>query len=374
MITGDYHHTAIAVAKHVGMIKPQGQVVVIDTVAQAESAVAASCSATSCLKHPDTVPAQQASVAAQQHVSWQPPVTRLVSKLVSCVQNPEEGQEQQQLSANDQTQGDDRQAESAAAVASEPGTLQPRQLSGQDCSPAEVRVKVLLHFVNPPYASRPASILMPPGNPRPGTLEGLRFNLGCGEHCDPSVALSAMAEGQMQCAVTGNALERLLQLPDLSVVETVMRSAVVFSRMQPHQKGQVMDLLGMMGIHQMFNGQSRFIPVCCNTSCFVFMFSWCLSVCVCVCLCVSVCVSVCLCICTGSSGPVCLLANVCLSSCLPVFLSLGACACVHTARRQCACHATVSLHCAFPGRLSCTWMCNSAACAAIQLYAKASAA
>ena len=318
MITGDYHHTAIAVAKHVGMIKPQGQVVVIDTVAQAESAVAASCSATSCLKHPDTVPAQQASVAAQQHVSWQPPVTRLVSKLVSCVQNPEEGQEQQQLSANDQTQGDDRQAESAAAVASEPGTLQPRQLSGQDRSPAELRVKVLLHFVNPPYASRPASILMPPGNPRPGTLEGLRFNLGCGEHCDPSVALSAMAEGQMQCAVTGNALERLLQLPDLSVVETVMRSAVVFSRMQPHQKGQVMDLLGMMGIHQMFNGQSRFIPVCCNTSCFVFMFS------------------LCLCVCTGSSGPVCLLANVCLSACLPVFLSLGACACVHTARGQCA--------------------------------------
>ena len=277
MITGDYHHTAIAVAKHVGMIKPQGQVVVIDTVAQAESAVAASCSATSCLKHPDTVPAQQASVAAQQHVSWQPPVTRLVSKLVSCVQNPEEGQEQQQLSANDQTQGDDRQAESAAAVASEPGTLQPRQLSGQDRSPAELQVNASLHSVSPSYAPMPASKSTPPGKYKPGTPKGLRFSTGSGEMCDPSEALSAMAEGQMQCAVTGNALERLLQLSDLSVIETVMRSAVVFSRMQPHQKGQVMDLLGMMGVHQIFNGQSRFIPVCCHTSRCVLMYS-----CVCV--------------------------------------------------------------------------------------------
>ncbi len=259
MITGDYHHTAIAVAKHIGMIKPQGQLVIIDIVAQAESAIAVSPPAASCLKHPDTTPAQQAGVAAQQHVTWQPPVTRLDSKPVSCVQNPdaEEGQNQHQLSANDQSQGDDRQADSAAALVCEPGTLQPQQLSGQDCSPAESRVKVLLHSLSPPYASIPT----PPGNPRPGTLKGLRFSTGSGEMYDPSEALSAMAEGQMQCAVTGPALEGLLQLSDLSVLETVMRSAVVFSRMQPHQKGQVMDLLGMMGIHQIFNGQSRFIPV-----------------------------------------------------------------------------------------------------------------
>jgi len=122
-----------------------------------------------------------------------------------------------------------------------------------------------------------------------------------------------MAEGQMQCAVTGNALERLLQLPDLSVVETVMRSAVVFSRMQPHQKGQVMDLLGMMGIHQMFNGQSRFIPVCCNTSCFVFMFSWC--------LCVSVCVCVCVCVCVFAQAALDLSAYLQMFVCLPACLS-----------------------------------------------------
>ena len=32
MITGDYHHTAIAVARDVGMIPPMGKVVVIDTI------------------------------------------------------------------------------------------------------------------------------------------------------------------------------------------------------------------------------------------------------------------------------------------------------------------------------------------------------
>ena len=283
MITGDYHHTAIAVAKHVGMVKPQGQLVVIDTVPQAESAVAVSSSAASCLKHPGTMPAQQASVAAQQHVTWQPPVTRLVSKQVSCAQNPEAEEEQHQLSANDQSEGDDRQADSAAAVICHSGTLQPQQLSGQDCSPADLQVEALLYSSSPPYASMPESLPTPPGDPRPGTLEGLRFSVSSGETRDSSVALSAMAEGQMQCAVTGNALERLLQLSDLSVLETVMRSAVVFSRMQPHQKGQVMDLLGMMGVHQIFNGQSRFIPVCCHTSHCVLMSS-----CACACLCASV--------------------------------------------------------------------------------------
>ena len=36
----------------------------------------------------------------------------------------------------------------------------------------------------------------------------------------------------MQCAVTGNAFEYLLHLPDLSLLDSVLRNAVVFSRMQ----------------------------------------------------------------------------------------------------------------------------------------------
>ena len=45
-------------------------------------------------------------------------------------------------------------------------------------------------------------------------------------------ALAELAEGRMRCAVTGSAFDLLLQQQDLSVLETVMRSAVVFSRMQ----------------------------------------------------------------------------------------------------------------------------------------------
>ena len=53
----------------------------------------------------------------------------------------------------------------------------------------------------------------------------------------------------------------MLHLEDLSVLETVMRNAVVFTRMCSHQKGQVMDLLGGRGLHQVLNGQQRKIPV-----------------------------------------------------------------------------------------------------------------
>ena len=74
-------------------------------------------------------------------------------------------------------------------------------------------------------------------------------------------ALSALAEGQMQCSVTGKAFEVLLQLHDLAPLETVMQSSVVFSRMQPHQKGQVMDLLGQRGNHQLFDVQHCYVAV-----------------------------------------------------------------------------------------------------------------
>ena len=73
--------------------------------------------------------------------------------------------------------------------------------------------------------------------------------------------LKALSEGQLQCAVTGDAFDHMLQLGDLSLLESVMRSAVVFARMKPHQKGQVMDLLGARGMHQLYQGQPRHIKV-----------------------------------------------------------------------------------------------------------------
>ena len=92
--------------------------------------------------------------------------------------------------------------------------------------------------------------------------QGLTFTCGAGrQHVDPCDALTAMAEGTMQCAVTGDAFEMMLQLKEASLLETVMRNAVVFSRMQPHQKGQVMDLLGVRGIQQLNQGHPRHIQV-----------------------------------------------------------------------------------------------------------------
>ena len=45
-------------------------------------------------------------------------------------------------------------------------------------------------------------------------------------------AIAALAEGQARCAVTGDAFDVFLRQPELSVLETVMRTAVTFARMQ----------------------------------------------------------------------------------------------------------------------------------------------
>ncbi len=102
-----------------------------------------------------------------------------------------------------------------------------------------------------------------PYNSQRAALKGLVFTSGTGSHyvMEPCQATSSMAEGSMQCAVTGDALEYMLRMHDVSLLEAVIRNAVVFSRMQPHQKGQVMDLLGTRGIHQQFEGQPRYIQV-----------------------------------------------------------------------------------------------------------------
>ena len=64
-------------------------------------------------------------------------------------------------------------------------------------------------------------------------------------------------QGEAQCCVTGTAFEHMLQLGDTFLLELVMRSVVVFSRMKPHQKGQVMNLLGTRGLEHSINGQQQ---------------------------------------------------------------------------------------------------------------------
>ncbi len=100
-----------------------------------------------------------------------------------------------------------------------------------------------------------------PAHPR-ATLGGLKFIQAEGNlECEAGWALTALAEGHLQCTVTGDAFDHVLQLGDISLLESVMRNAVVFARMKPHQKGQVVDLLSATGIHQLFDGQPRHIQV-----------------------------------------------------------------------------------------------------------------
>ncbi len=107
----------------------------------------------------------------------------------------------------------------------------------------------------------PRQPLETPATPR-ATLGGLKFFQAEGNlECEAGWALTALAEGQLQCTVTGDAFDHVLQLGDTSLLESLMRNAVVFARMKPHQKGQVVDLLSATGIHQLFDGQPRHIQV-----------------------------------------------------------------------------------------------------------------
>ena len=68
-------------------------------------------------------------------------------------------------------------------------------------------------------------------------------------------------QGNVQCCVTGPAFECLLQQPNAGLVEAVMQNSVAFTRMQSHQKSQVIELLSSTGLHQNIAGQQRHLPV-----------------------------------------------------------------------------------------------------------------
>ncbi len=100
------------------------------------------------------------------------------------------------------------------------------------------------------------------GAPWATTLEGLSWVRCWDDHSYSMVqAVTAIAAGHLQCAVTGAAFAHLLQHAPVLVIETVMRNAVVFARMRPHQKGQVMDLLASRGLRHTCHGQSRQLSV-----------------------------------------------------------------------------------------------------------------
>ena len=203
MITGDYHHTALAVARQAGMLSAQSEVIIVDTSRQ---------------PHLHTQKSSTNAEPSTSHVAEAPPVTPEISRQTSLQLSTQPPEEQN------------------AAMA--------RLLSTRSSDLRSLRARL----VN--LAS---------------TLEdsaGLRFVSGVSnQEIEQSLALASLAQGRAQCAVTGAGFELLLQQSDLSTLEVVMHSSIVFARMQPHQKGQVMHLVTHHGLHQMTSNGSRFIPV-----------------------------------------------------------------------------------------------------------------
>ena len=238
MITGDYHHTAIAVAKDVGMIKAEGKVLVIDTTSWAE---AHRTSMSRWRSHRiDQRPAQRPLLT---QLSFTPTSTqRLVSTL------------HRHSGCGSGTASSSRQVtwsqlpEDNLPISQHPVSSSQASVSHVELTRAEPDWQL----------AHREPILSPARTHKPHLLlPELKFSQGL----QLSEALAALAEGQTQCAVTGEALDFLLQHHDVSVLDTVMRSAVVFSRMKPYQKGQVMDLLGTRGIQQLVDGQLHTIEV-----------------------------------------------------------------------------------------------------------------
>ena len=199
MVTGDYHHTALGVAKQTGMVQPETEVIIIDT-----------CKPVHTRAEPT-----QAQVAEE-------PLSQ-----IGLTASPELSREA-----------------SLPTVASDRKPVTTLSTRTSDLSSLRARLVNLERVPDEQAAA------------------GLRFVFGeNNQQLDQSQAITSLAEGRAQCAVTGAAFELLLQQQDLSILEVVMRSVSVFARMQPHQKGQVMDLVTMRGIHQMASSGSRYIPV-----------------------------------------------------------------------------------------------------------------
>ena len=206
IISGDYHHTALAVARQAGMVQPQTEIVIIDTYKQAGVRTELS-SLNRAIEEPSTcVDILTASPELSRETSL-PDADRDLARLASTLPS----------------------------------------LSTRTSNLVSLRARL----VNLTRTSDEQA-----------TITGLRFVLGeNNQELEQSQAVTALAEGHAQCAVTGAAFELLLHQQDLSLLDVAMRNAIVFARMAPHQKGQVMDLITMRGIHQMTARGSRFIPV-----------------------------------------------------------------------------------------------------------------
>lgn len=300
MITGDYQHTAIAVAKDVGMADDTKPILLIearrgravqqslDTKTALSPSVVSQSNVYHSVVYASTGKQQMGSAASDKaaaaHAQGQADDVRVedmtfeesaaiehapsigVDPALYCTRrhvrfDTSQLQQQQQQSLSVQFQ---HQSPVAADQQRHPlssaSLNNPMQLSlGFGQQPLVATAICSAQNLNPSCPQIPPK---PPPPPK-----RLKFtDTASGQEVEQPQALIALAEGNMQCAVTGDSFEQLLQQSDLSVLDLVMRNVVVFARMKPYQKGQVMDLLGRRGIYQMFGGRPRHVQVSLQTS------------------------------------------------------------------------------------------------------------
>lgn len=208
IVTGDYHHTALAVAKQTGMVQPQTDIVIVD----------------SCKKAQIRTELSSLDRAAEERNACIEP--KVCDGLTASPELSQEG-------------------------------------SVPELDNGVVRLAATLSHRTSDLRSLRARLVNLERTPEDEALmTGLKFVSGeNNQELEQSQAVASLAEGRAQCAVTGAAFDVLLQQHDLSLLETIMCNVVVFARMQPHQKGEVMDLVTKRGIHQMTPTGSRYIPV-----------------------------------------------------------------------------------------------------------------
>ncbi len=335
LITGDYHHTAIAVARGAGMIPSGGKLVIVEAASAASAESAQPRKMHSAFKSATT---QVGASATTHHVSFrllhrrlstltslrrfslsdqqlpmqQPPrwfpqqLPQQQSQTLMQQEVPPQLQQQSEMQQQSQMYGQQSKPQSMQLLTWKRHQLQAKCKSQQElssrCSQGHAQrsnfqvqgmrqtFRTLdhsetsedsVHFVNqvqgadsvaPPHDDDQCKVPIPGQLPQKLPLRnhvdlssGLLFTSeGYSPGEGPQTALDALqsiAQGQAQCCLTGPAFDYMLQHAEPAVVESVMRSAVVFARMRSHQKGQVMELLSTRGLHQVVSGQQYHIPV-----------------------------------------------------------------------------------------------------------------
>lgn len=318
MITGDHHNTAIAVAKDVGMVRSEENLLLIDTTTQAKPLPSAQplASGQAANMHEPLMSAKSRvrfdldsgqAQAGPDSTSVASAMGSLHAGSVGSSNDLLLHRESTSIRANvDPAQVENSSPASSASLSRESASARVHKAgksfrgssqkqcvvsdltaaSGNGTDQAavgldsslkgcmqEVSTSALVHdSQSRPLAEQPSisstapvdsgsfqeACLPQAGAPLASTLEGVSWVTCWDDHSySMAQAVTTMAEGHLQCAVTGAAFAHLLQHASGLVIEAIMRNAVVFARMRPQQKGQVMDLLASRGLRLTCQGQSR---------------------------------------------------------------------------------------------------------------------